>query len=352
MHARAHFGPIAIGVLLALASATSFGVTIPVLGWAGFGVGAYTTAALLYLGASLASLAQKPIVHETGAPLTRSALAPLLVMAVAGAGIAPTLLAWGIQRTGPVTGGLLLNLEAVWTVIFARLVFGEFLGKRVMAALVLMTVGGVLLSAAGKDGAGWSVIGVVAVLGATVAWAVDNTASRRLAELRTLTVVAAKGGLGATLTLGLAAAFGEARPEVWRGIVLLLAGATGYGLSLRLYLLAQRRIGSARTASVFALAPFIGAAIGLAVVPTHLSWSTFAAALLFAVGVGLHASERHAHAHQHEATAHEHAHRHDDGHHTHTHDATVEGEHSHPHEHQPVEHAHEHGEDVHHGHSH
>jgi drug/metabolite transporter (DMT)-like permease len=215
-----------------------------------------------------------------------------------------------------------------------------------------MTVGGVLLSVAGKNGAGWSVIGVVAVLGATVAWAVDNTASRRLAELRTLTVVTAKGVLGATLTLGLAAAFGEGRPEAWRAVVLLLAGATGYGLSLRLYLLAQRRIGSARTASVFALAPFIGAAIGLAVVPTHLGWSTFAAALLFAVGVGLHVSERHAHAHQHEATAHEHAHRHDDGHHMHTHDAPVEGEHSHPHEHQPVAHAHEHGEDVHHGHSH
>lgn len=352
MSAPSRVGPIAGGVLLALASATAFGVTIPVLGWAGFGVGAYSTAALLYLGASLASLAQKPFLHESGAPLTRSAFAPLLVMAVAGGALAPTLLAWGIQRTGPVTGGLLLNLEAVWTVVFARLVFGEFLGKRVMVALVLMTVGGVLLSAAGNDGASWSVIGIVAVLCATVAWAVDNTASRRVAELRTLTVVAAKGGLGAMLTLGLAVAFDEALPEVWRGIVLLLAGATGYGLSLRLYLLAQRRIGSARTASVFALAPFIGAAIGLVVVPTHLSWSSFAAALLFAVGVGLHISERHAHAHQHEAIAHEHAHRHDDGHHTHTHEVQAEGEHSHPHEHQPTEHAHEHGEDVHHGHTH
>jgi drug/metabolite transporter (DMT)-like permease len=169
-------------VPLALASATAFGVTIPVLGWAGAGVGPCSTAALLYLGASLASLVQKPVVHESGAPFTRSALGPMLVMALSGAAVAPVLLAWGLQRTGPVTGGLLLNLEAVWTVVFARLVFGEFLGRRVVAALGLMTAGGVLLSAAGHDGAGWSVVGAVAVLGATVAWAVDNTASRRLAE--------------------------------------------------------------------------------------------------------------------------------------------------------------------------
>lgn len=348
---QSRVGPIGGGVLLALASATAFGVTIPVLAWAGGGVGPYSTAALLYMGATLASLAQKPMVQEAGAPFARTALGPLLVMALAGAAVAPTLLAWGIQRTGPVTGGLLLNLEAVWTVVFARIVFGEFLGRRVVLALALMTGGGVLLSMTGH-GAGWSAVGVAAVLGATVSWAIDNTASRRLAELRTLTVVAAKGALGAALTLSLAMATGEPRPETWRAVVLLLAGATGYGLSLRLYLLAQRRIGSARTASVFALAPFIGAAIGLAVVPAHLTWSTGAAALLFALGVVMHVSERHAHAHHHEATAHEHAHRHDDGHHAHAHDVPVEGEHSHPHVHQPVAHAHEHGEDVHHGHTH
>lgn len=344
--------PLLVGVLLALASAVSFGLTIPLLGWAGFGVGAFTTAALLYLGASLASLAQKPLGSEAGAPLTRRAWPALLVMSLAGAALAPTLFAWGLQRTGPVTGGLLLNLEAVWTVVLARLVFGEFLGRRVVLALLLMTSGGVLLSMSGRAGAAWNVAGVLAVLGATVAWAVDNTASRRLAELRPLTVVALKGLLGATFTLGLSLAAGEPLPQAWRAGALLGAGATGYGLSLRLYLLAQRRIGSARTASVFALAPFIGAALGFAIVPEPLAGTTLSAALLFAVGVGLHLSERHAHPHRHLPTEHDHAHRHDDGHHTHSHDVPVTGEHAHLHQHQALEHAHEHGDDLHHGHSH
>lgn len=344
--------PLAAGVLLALASASAFGVTIPVLGWAGAGVGAFTTAAALYVGASLASLAQGAVVREAGAPLTRSAALPLTVMALSGAAIAPTLLAWGLQRVGPVTGGLLLNLEAVWTVMLARLVFHEFLGRRVVAALALMTLGGLALAFAGHDSAGWSVAGVVAIVGATIAWAIDNTASRRLAELRTLTVVTAKGALGAALTLSLAIGFREPLPSSWRLAMLLLAGATGYGLSLRLYLLAQRRIGAARTASVFALAPFIGAALGLGVFPTPPTWSTGVAAILFAAGVVLHVSERHAHSHRHETTVHDHAHRHDDGHHSHQHDAPVGGEHSHRHEHESLEHTHEHGQDVHHGHSH
>ncbi|MDP1830091.1 MAG: EamA family transporter [Archangium sp.] len=344
--------PIALGVLLAVASAVAFGLTIPLLSWAGAGVGAYGTAALLYAGACLVSLAQKPVVREAGAPLTLSAWPALLLMAFAGAAVAPTLLAWGLQRTGPVTGGLLLNLEAVWTVVLARVVYGEFLGRRVVAALALMTAGGLLLSVGAQGSAAWSALGMVAVLGATVGWAVDNTASRKLAQHRPLSVVALKGALGAALTSSLALVSGESLPELWRAAALLLAGATGYGLSLRLYLLAQRRIGAARTASVFALAPFIGAALGLVAAPAALTWGTGLAALLFAAGVFLHVSERHAHAHQHQATSHEHPHRHDDGHHTHAHDSTVDGEHSHPHEHEPVEHAHEHGDDVHHGHSH
>lgn len=343
--------PIASGVALAFASAVAFGLTIPVLGWAGAGVGAFTSAALLYLGASAAALLQQRVVDDAGAPLTKRAWGPLLVTALAGAALAPTLFAWGVQRAGPVTSGLLLNLEAVWTVVLARVFFREHLGRRVLLALGLMTCGGVL--AALRPGElEVNVLGVLAVLGATLGWAADNTASRRLAEMKPLTVVAAKGALGVLVTLSLSRVFGEPLPEAWRAGVLLLAGATGYGLSLRLYLLAQRRIGSARTASVFAVAPFLGAALGLVVTPEVASWQLGAAAVLFALGVVLHAFERHAHAHRHTPTEHEHAHRHDDGHHEHVHEFPVHGEHSHPHAHAFVEHSHEHADDVHHDHTH
>lgn len=344
--------PIAAGVGLALVSALAFGLTIPVLGWAGAGVGPFTSAALLYLGACGAAVLLGVVVRDAGAPLSRASVPPLLVISLAGAAIAPALLAWGLQRTGPVTGGLLLNLEAVWTAVLAWLVFREHLGGRVALALGLMVVAGGVLALRETGDARLHPLGVAAIAGATLAWAIDNTASRRLAEQRPLSVIAAKGALGALVTVPLALASHEPWPEGWRIAALLAAGATGYGASLRLYLLAQRRIGAARTGSVFALAPFIGAALGLAMRPEQAGWATGAAAVLFAAGVALHLSERHGHRHRHEHVEHEHPHRHDDGHHTHSHPEPVAGEHSHPHTHEPVEHSHEHGPDVHHAHSH
>ncbi len=344
--------PLQLGVLLAVAAATAFGLTVPLVGWAGSGVGPLSTAALLYAGASLASVAQKAFVREAGTPLTRRSVPALVLMSLAGAAIAPTAFAWGLQRTGPVTGGLFLNLEAVWTVVFARIFYREHLGPRVLVAVALMTAGGVLLSTSGQGAASLSLAGVAAVLLATIAWAADNTIARQFAQSRPLSVVTAKGALGAALTFSLALLLGEPSLTLWRAVVLLLAGATGYGVSLRLYLLAQRRIGAARTASVFALAPFIGAALGLALVPAQLGWSQLFAAVLFAAGVAVHALERHHHHHRHQALTHEHPHRHDDGHHAHSHDAPAEDEHSHAHAHDAAEHSHEHADDVHHGHSH
>jgi len=133
---------------------------------------------------------------------------------------------------------------------------------------------------------------------------------------------------------------------------LLLVGATGYGLSLRLYLLAQRAFGAARTGSVFAFAPFMGALLAVALGERFLSWGVLLGGGLMLLGVLLHLTESHDHVHVHEALVHEHAHVHDDGHHAHVHDPMPDGPHSHVHEHEPVRHAHAHVPDAHHTHRH
>jgi hypothetical protein len=164
--------------------------------------------------------------------------------------------------------------------------------------------------------------------------------------------VAGKGALGALLTGGLALAFGEPAPGAAAVAALLACGATGYGLSLRLYLRAQRQIGAARTGSIFALAPFVGAALGWALGERALGPLTLGASGLFGLGVYLHVTERHAHPHLHPPLLHEHPHRHDDGHHDHVHDHPVVGEHTHLHAHDALEHTHEHAPDFHHDHAH
>jgi hypothetical protein len=123
-------------------------------------------------------------------------------------------------------------------------------------------------------------------------------------------------------------------------------------LSLRFYLLAQRAFGAARTGSVFAFAPFIGAALAVALGDRSAGWMTAAGGTLMLIGVLLHIAESHSHEHAHDAIEHEHAHRHDDGHHQHAHDPMPDGAHSHPHRHEPIRHAHSHVPDAHHLHRH
>jgi drug/metabolite transporter (DMT)-like permease len=189
-------------------------------------------------------------------------------------------------------------------------------------------------------------------VGATLAWAGDNVVSRPLADRDSAQVVLVKGALGAALSLGLARALGEGAPSPAAAAALAACGAVGYGASLRLYLGAQRAIGAARTGSIFAAAPFVGAAIAWAMGERAGGLASMGAAALCAVGVALHLTERHEHPHVHEAVEHDHAHRHDDGHHDHFHDAYPAGEHSHAHRHEALAHEHPHAPDLHHGHGH
>ena len=342
--------PMTAGGLLALASAVAFGATTPMVQRFGRGLGSFTTAALLYLGAALFSAL--PRARRERAGLRRSDLPRLLVVASLGAVVAPVALAWGLQHTSGVSASLLLNLEAVFTVLLARAFWAEPIGARAGGALLAMTAGGVLLVAAApsfRPGAGW---GALAVVGATMAWAADNAVGRPLADADPTRVVFAKGALGAAASAALAVAFREAPPSGEAVAALAACGALGYGASLSLYLRAQREIGAARTGSIFAAAPFVGAALAWAMGQRAAGPATFAAAGLFAAGLWLHLTERHEHVHTHVAVEHNHAHSHDDPHHDHVHDVYPPGEHSHPHRHEPTTHAHPHGLDLHHRHRH
>lgn len=337
---------------MAIASAVAFGVTTPLVGRVGVGVGPFTTAALLYFGALVFSLVGRPFVRSTGMSVRRGQVPRLALVALCGAALAPTFFAWGVQRADGAGASLVLNFEAVVSVLLARIFFREALGRRVIFAIVIMFVGGVLIAVDAPAGRATHLLGLLAVGAATVFWALDNTLTRPLSDFEITEVVAAKAGLGGAATLTLAVVTDEPLPSAVRSLMLVALGAVGFGLSLRFYLLAQRRMGAARTASVFATGPFIGAALSWVIGTRDGGVLTALGAVAFALGVFLHATERHRHQHLHPEGEHEHAHRHDDGHHDHQHEPPFIGEHSHLHAHEPLTHAHEHGPDLHHAHSH
>lgn len=345
--------PALRGGAFALLAALLFGVSTPLVQLAGRGVGAFATACLLYVGAALMGAAlRRPVERE--AALRREDLGRLVLMAACGAVVGPVALAWGLQHTSGTGASLMLTLEALFTAVLARVLYGETMDRRVRTALLLLLVGGVALVVDRGLSGHVQVAGLLAVLAATAAWGIDNTLSRALAERDPGQVVLVKSALGGVATGLLSFAATEHVPPFAQALALLGIGAVGYGLSLRLYLLAQRAFGAARTGSVFAFAPFVGAVVAVALGDRSVTWGVAAGALLMLAGVVLHLLESHGHPHEHEALEHEHAHVHDDGHHDHAHPPGSEpaGAHSHRHRHEPRRHAHAHAPDIHHAHRH
>jgi drug/metabolite transporter (DMT)-like permease len=342
--------PLARAAAAAVAAAVLFGATTPLVKHFGTGVGAFATAALLYAGGSVGAAfrAQSSVEPALGRP----ELGRIVVVAALGAAFAPACLAWGLQHSGALAASLLLNLETVFTVLLARALYREPGGARMTLAVALMVGASVLLGLRGSASGPASLLGFAAIVAATLGWALDSTLTRPLADFDPRAVVFGKSMVGASLSLSIALTLREPWPPRAACAGLVLCGAIGYGASLRLYLRAQRTLGAARTGSLFALAPFVGAGLAYALGDREHTVAVVASGALFGIAVYLHATERHEHRHRHEPVDHEHAHRHDDGHHDHIHVPLVVGEHSHGHTHDGTEHEHPHGVDLHHRHDH
>src|SRR5690606_6868843 len=94
----------------------------------------------------------------------------------------------------------------------------------------------------------------------------------------------------------------------------MVLGFFSIGISLVLFTLALRHLGTARTGAYFSLAPCIGALVAIPLLGDPVTWHLLAAGLLMGLGLWLHLSERHAHEHTHPVMEHEHSHTHDEHH--------------------------------------
>jgi drug/metabolite transporter (DMT)-like permease len=344
------------GVGAAFGAAVLFGASTPLAKLLLGDLDPVLLAGLLYAGSGLGLgawwLARR--LRRRGdveAPLRRPDV-PWLAGAVLTGGVAgPLLLMWGLAATPAATASLLLNLEGVLTAVLAWVVFRENVDRRVFLGMVAIVAGGVLLSwSQAPTGVPW---GALAIAGACACWAIDNNLTRQVSAGDPLQIAAIKGAVAGACNLGLAAALGSARPAPLLALAAGGIGLAGYGVSLVLFVLALRQLGTARTGAYFATAPFLGATLSLLLFPGTPGPAFWIAGALMAVGVWLHVSEVHAHEHVHEAMEHEHRHVHDD-HHQHAHEFAWDGTepHSHPHVHAPLRHTHPHYPDLHHRHDH
>ncbi len=346
-------------IALALASAALFGISTPAAKVLLDTVHPAILAGLLYCGAGVGVAVlrrlRRRVVGRTHAPevaLGRRDI-PWLAGAVASGGVAgPLLLMIGLAQTPATSASLLLNFEAAATALIAWLVFREHYGSRLMLGLAFLLGGGVTLAWTGLPTWG-AMIGPLAIVAACIAWALDNNLTQRVSLADPLQIVEIKGLIAGPVNLALGVWAGGLLPPWPMSMAAAALGFVGYGLSLVLFVLALRDLGTARTSAYFAAAPFLGALAAVVALGEAATPQLAAAGLLMAVGVWLHMTERHEHAHSHAVVTHAHAHVHDD-HHRHSHaPSDPPGEpHTHGHAHQPLTHAHPHTPDMHHGHRH
>jgi drug/metabolite transporter (DMT)-like permease len=344
-------------VLYALIAAGLFGLSTPAAKVLVGSTHPVVLAGLLYCGAGIgvALLRKLPWTmfgSSTEAAVSRADLPWLAGAVVAGGVLGPILLLVGLARTGASTASLLLTLEGVATALMAWFIFHESFDRRIAIGMLCLAAGALVLSWSGTPTLE-SVVGPLAIIGACVAWGLDNNLTRKISLADPLQIVTLKGIIAGPINLLLGVAAGGALPDLLSGLAASVVGFLCYGVSLALFVLALRYLGTARTAAYFSTAPFFGAIAAVIALHESVTYQLVAAGALMAVGVWLHVTEQHDHEHTHDRQEHTHAHVHDETHH-HSHGPNdPAGEpHTHRHAHQPLKHSHPHMPDMHHQHRH
>lgn len=340
-----------LGILYALASAALFGASAPFAKILLGDASPWLLAGLLYLGSGLGLGAARLIWRGKEARLGKTDL-PWLAAAIFAGGICgPVLLMFGLAASTASSAALLLNLESVLTLGIAWVVFKEYVDLRLGIGAAAIVLGAIVLSwpGGGDLPLGW---GPLLIAGACLAWAIDNNLTRKVSAADPSQIAMLKGLVAGAVNVAIAFAAGADMPAAGTVSAAAVVGFLGYGVSLSLFILALRHLGTARTGAYYSLAPFIGAAIAIPLLSEPVTIPFLAGGALMAVGLWLHLTERHGHQHVHEPLEHDHLHVHDE-HHQHDHSGEPVAEpHAHPHRHGRLVHKHAHYPDLHHRHSH
>lgn len=348
---RLYRRPKSPGIAAALIAALLFGAGTPLAKMLLDGLSPWLLAGLLYLGSGLGMVLYRLATRATVALLTRREWPWLAGAILSGGVLAPVLLMVGLTGMPATGASLLLNAEGVFTALLAWFAFKENFDGRIALGMASILAGALILSWPQQVSFAGA-MPALAILGACLAWGIDNNLTRKVSLTDATWIAAVKGLVAGTVNLVLAFSLGAALPGVGTAGGAMLVGFLSYGVSLALFVVALRHLGTARTGAYFSIAPFFGALLAL-LLGEPLTLSLVVAGSLMAVGIWLHLTEHHEHQHSHVPIEHEHEHGHDE-HHQHAHgalDSAVQ-RHSHRHQHVALTHSHAHFPDAHHEHDH
>ena len=127
-------------------------------------------------------------------------------------------------------------------------------------------------------------MGSIFVILACISWGLENNCTRMLSVKDPLEVVVIKGFGSGIGSLVISIVLGEQMGSIPYIIAALLLGFVSYGLSVSLYIYAQRDLGAARTSAYYAVSPFIGAGLSLLIFREIPSFSYIVALIIMITG--------------------------------------------------------------------
>lgn len=314
-------------VILAFLAAVFYAINTPVSKFLLNNVTPTFMAAFLYLGAGV-GVGIMYLFHikkeEKAERLTKQDLPYTIGMIVLDIA-APIFLMIGIKMGTASNASLLGNFEIVVTTLMALLIFKEQVSGKLWIAIGFITLSSIVLSFEGSGSFQFS-IGSLFVILATCCWGLENNCTRKISDKSTYEIVLLKGIFSGGGSFTIAMVLGEKIPEMVYIAIVMLLGFVAYGLSIFLYIRAQRNLGAAKTSAYYAVAPFIGSFLAFVVNGEKLAVEYFIGLALMLVGTVFVVYDtminHHLHGHTHTIV-----HTHNGV--THTHMITHEHEHNH-----------------------
>lgn len=282
------------GIFLAVLAAALYAINAPFSKLLLDYVPSTMMAGLLYIGAGLGMGAIALFRKSTGREnsedkLTKSDFPYVLAMILLDIA-APICLLFGLNMTAAANASLLNNFEIVATSLIALCVFGEKISPRLWLGIIFVTFSCALLSFEDVSAFRFSA-GSVFILLACVFWGIENNCTRKLSEKDPLQIVLLKGIFSGGSSLAIALIIGERAENFLSIIAVLIVGLIAYGMSIFVYVYAQRTLGAARTSAYYAVAPFIGTALSLVIFREAPEIRYFLALGLMIIGAWLSSSD-------------------------------------------------------------
>ena len=254
-------------------------------------------AGFLYLGSGVGLTLYRGATHAASVSLPREERACFGGSVLAGGVVGPVLLMFGLNRMPASGASLLLNAEGVFTALLVWFAFKENFDRRIAVGMTAIMTGALILSCP-HEARFAGAMPALAVLGACLAWGIDNNLTRKVSLADAPWLASRKGLVAVSVNLLLAFFCGASLPR-WSHLGAAMAlGSLAYGASLALFVVGLRHLGAARAGAYFSVAPFLGALLAV-LMGERITLRLLFAGGVMVLGVWLHLTEQHEHEHTH-----------------------------------------------------